>query len=506
VARLRKFPITIALLCASAAVCFGQSALRNRIVQPIDKSQMVRLRGNVHPLTQRGVDLGRVSAAMRLKNVTLVFNQSASQKAALQTLIEQQRDPASPNYHKWLTPEEYASRFGMSQADLGKVTDWLKSQGLSVDGISRSRTRVSFSGSAAQIASVFQTEFHQYKVDGETHFANATELSVPSALGGVVSGFWKLNDFRWKPRAVTSRISPRFTSGTNTFLAPADVATIYNITPLYNAGFDGKGQRIAVVGQTSIKLSDINNFRSAAGLPPNPPIVFLLPGATPFLSTGDEVEADLDLEWSGAIAKNATIIYVYLPVNQGNGVIDAFDYAIENNIAPVISISYGACEISSQNGSAFVTFLEGLMAQATLHGQTVSSSIGDSGATDCEPVTSTATIATTGLAVDVPGAISDVTAVGGTRFTSDDNASSTFWNSSNDPSTGKSAKSYIPETTWNDGFASATGGGVSSMIPKPSFQTALTPADGHRDVPDIALNASNHSACTLRRLLARNLT
>src|SRR5258707_538742 len=110
---------------------------------------MVRLRGNVHPFTQRGADLGRVSGATQLKNVALIFNQSASQKAALRALIEQLHDPASPNYHKWLTPEEYAARFGMTPADLSKVTEWLKSQGLSVDGISRSRTRLSFSGTAA---------------------------------------------------------------------------------------------------------------------------------------------------------------------------------------------------------------------------------------------------------------------------------------------------------------------------------------------------------------------
>ena len=490
--RSYKVVTTLALLCASAAVCVGQATLKNRITQPIDSSQMVRLRGNVSPLTQVGTDLGRVSGAMRLKNVTLVFNQSASQKAALQALIEQQRDPSSPNYHMWLTPEMYAERFGMSPADLGKVADWLKSQGFTVDRISRSHTRLSFNGMVAQVESVFRTEFHQYKVHGETHLANATELSVPSALGGAVLGFQRLNDFQWKPRAVAKGVAPRFTFGTQTFLAPADVATIYDINSLYNSGIDGTGQRIAVVGQTSISLSDINAFRTAAGLPANPPVVFLLPGGTPALSTGDEVEADLDLEWAGAIAKNATVVYVYGNQNQAQGgVIGAFEYVIDNDIAPVISISYGACE--PVNGLSFITFLQGLMQQASAQGQTVASSIGDSGATDCEPVTQNATVATTGLTVDVPGAIPDVTSVGGTTFTTDGNANPTFWTSTNDPTTGKSAIQYIPETTWNDGFTSATGGGVSSVIVKPSFQTVLTPADGHRDVPDIALSASpNH--------------
>jgi len=128
---------------------------------------MVRLRGNVHLLTRKAADLGRVDGARQLKNVTLLFNQSASQKAELQTLIEQQRDPESPNYHKWLMPEQYAGRFGMSQSDFDKVASWLRSQGFTVDHISRSRTEISFSGSVAQIESVFQTEFHQFNVDGE---------------------------------------------------------------------------------------------------------------------------------------------------------------------------------------------------------------------------------------------------------------------------------------------------------------------------------------------------
>ena len=487
---LRKIVVSIAVLCAAADVSSGQAALKNRITQPIDRSQLVRLQGNVSPLTRAAADMGRVNGAIPLKNVTLLFNQSSRQRAAMQALMEQQQDPASPNYHQWLTPEQYAERFGMSQEDLDKVTAWLKSQGFTGVNVSRGRTEISFSGTVRQVETVFQTEMHEYQWNGEVHFANATEPSVPSALMGTIMGIRKLNDFRWKARA-ESGVLPRFNSGIGTTLAPADVATIYDANSLLNSGIDGKGHRIAVVGQTSVNLSDINAFRSAAGLPVNPPVLFLLPGGTNFVNTGDEVEADLDLEWAGAIAKNATIIYVYLPVNQGNGVIDALAYAIDNDIAPVVTISYGACEPA--NGATFISFLQTEMQRARTQGQTVVSAIGDAGATDCEPASKTATAATTGLTVDVPGAIPEVTAVGGTRFTTDDNGNPTFWSPSNDPTTGKSAIQYIPETTWNDGFGSATGGGVSSVIAKPSFQIALTPADAHRDVPDIALSASpNH--------------
>ena len=168
-----------------------------------------------------------------------------------------------------------------------------------------------------------------------------------------------MNDFRWKPKAAVKGVTPRFNNGpTNTFLAPADVATIYNVDPLYAAGFDGAGHTIAVVGQTSISLSDVNAFRAASGLPVNPPVLFLVPGGTSALNTGDEVEADLDVEWAGAIAKNATVLFVYTDQSQAQGgVIGAFDFVIENNIAPVISISYGACE--SANDSCIHYFFTG---------------------------------------------------------------------------------------------------------------------------------------------------
>jgi len=491
VAGLGKIAVASALLCASV-VSSGQ--VKNRILQPIDKSHMVRLRGNVHLLTQKAADLGRLSGSKQLKNVTLLFNQSAEQKADLKTLIEQQKDPQSPHYHKWLTPEQYAARFGMSQDDIEKVATWLRSQGLTVESVSRSRTSISFTGSVAQLESVFQTEFHQFSLDGETRLANVTEPSVPAALSGAVVGFWKMNDFRWKPRAIARNVRPRFTdpNSTDTFLAPADVATIYNVNPLYDAGFDGSGHTIAVVGQTSIKLSDVNAFRTAAGLPNNPPVLFLVPGGSSILNTSDEVEADLDVEWAGAIAKNATVLYVYTDQSQASGgVIDAFKFVIENNLAPVISISYGACE-TANNGDPFIQLIQMLTGQAQIQGQSISSSIGDSGATDCEPATPTATMASTGLTVDIPGAVAEVTAVGGTTFTGDDNKNPIYWNPTNDPITHGSALQYIHETTWNDGFGSATGGGVAHnhLLPKPSYQTALTPVDGHRDVPDIALSAS----------------
>ena len=265
------------------------------------------------------------------------------QQAALDKLLEEQQEPDSPNYHKWLTPEQYAARFGMSDADLAKVSSWLKSQGLTVNGFSRARTRVFFSGTASQVENVFRTELHNYQVDGQTRFANASEVSVPMALSGMVLGVRGLDNFRPRPRARIAK--PNFTSHQtgNHFLSPGDFATIYNVKPLWDAGLDGTGETIAVVGQTQIDVSDVDAFRAAAGLPPTNLQLVSVDNTTGF-SSGDEVEADLDVEWSGGVAKNAAILYVYVGSNSANNVFDSMEYAIDHNLAPVISTSYGNCE------------------------------------------------------------------------------------------------------------------------------------------------------------------
>src|SRR5262249_24934535 len=179
--------------------------------------------------------------------------------------LKDQQDPSSRNYQLWLTPEEFADRFGLSADDINKVTSWLQSHGFKIEEIARSRTWIAFSGTAEQVHSAFQTEIHHYVVDGVRHYAPASEPSVPSALAGVVLGFRALDDFRLKPRLKTTRASFTSSLSGNHFLTPDDVWTIYDIRNLYNTGIDGTGQTIAVMGQTDILLSDIQTFRTNSG-------------------------------------------------------------------------------------------------------------------------------------------------------------------------------------------------------------------------------------------------
>ena len=520
------------LLLLTSTLCLAQSPV-DRLAAPIESGLTVPLKGNLHGGARPEFDQGRVDGSMEMQAVSLVFKPSPAQQSALDQLLAQQQDRMSPNYHKWLTPAQFGDRFGMSKSDIGKVISWLQSHGFIVTRIAPSRNEVFFSGTAAQVELAFHTEIHNYLVNGEMHFANATEPAVPAALSGVTLAIRNLHNFEPKPRArvrqvPSDEVSAHFTShiSGNHFLAPDDFATIYDVQGLYKATptVDGTGQKIAVIGQSAITLTDVQNFRIAAGLPPKDPTLLLVPSSgNSTTCPGDEGESDLDVEWTGGIAKNASIILVYVGVpagqtcsNRTNGAFDALNYAVNAvpPIAPLISISYGLCENTNSAigiSQAEALSLQKLAQQANTQGQTITSASGDNGAADCEaPQTRSAV---QGLAVDIPAAIPEVTGVGGTEFNGDangtvtgtapnTNASATqYWSgTTNSNDTIGSALSYIPEMAWNDtlnttdnpqGFLSASGGGASLYFPKPAWQAATgVPNDAKRDVPDVAVNAS----------------
>ena len=467
-----------ALLCLFT---MRAGAQQSRISTPIDNSRRTALIGHLHPKALPENDQGRVSPSLELPYVTMALAPSASQKADLDQFLAELQTPGSPNFHRWLTPEQYAARFGVSDDDLNQLTAWLQGQGLTVVSVAGGRNWIAVSGAAAQIEAAFGTEIHQYAADGETHYANAAEPSVPAALGGIVRAIRGLNDFRLKASArARPALSPDYTSASGAHnVAPNDLATIYNIAPLYAAGTNGSGQSIVIAGQTQITLSDIQQFRTNYGLPASVPQVILVPRSRdPGLSATDLAEADLDIEWSGAVARNASIIYVYAP-----DVMTAVQYAIDQNLAPVIATSYGGCE--QETSTAEVATFRAWAQQGNAEGITWFAASGDAGGADCDDSQNS------GLAVDVPASIPELTGVGGTEF---QEGTGHFWNSANAAGDG-SVLSYIPETAWNDsardGSPSASGGGESILFTKPSWQTGPgVPADNARNVPDVALSAS----------------
>ncbi len=454
----------------------------SRIIGEINDSKTFRITGNTRPVLTLAQDHGQVSSSQPLSHIVIHFALSSQQQSDLDQLVRQEQVKGSAQFHKFLTPEEFGARFGLNSEDIPKITSWLANHGFSDIQVARSRTFVSFSGTAGLVQMAFHTAIHAYTYNGENHYANATDPLLPKALEGVVQSVRGLTDFRKRPLGIR-RQHPHFTSSISGdhFLAPNDFATIYDIQPLYDAGFNGSGVKIAVVGQSDIQLSDLQAFRTAAGLPANDPTT-IVTGTDPGIqsSSGDESESDLDLEWAGGIATNATIVFV-----TSSDVDNSVTYAIDNNVAPVMSVTYGLCE--SQLGQADINTENSEYEQANAQGMTVVAAAGDSGAADCD----SGYPARLGLAVDAPASLPYVTGVGGTTL---NDGSGTYWSSANN-SYGGSALSYIPEVAWNDTSAAngleASGGGASMYNSKPSWQAgAGVPADGSRDVPDVAFAAS----------------
>ena len=496
--RLRIFAWLAAGVVA-ASTLMAQTVVP-RIQSEISSAELVPLRGSRPPLALPQFDAGAVPANTRLVGMSILFNRSAAQQADLVALLAAQQNPASPLFHHWLTPDQFAARFGMTQADLDKVENWLQQQGFSVDWVARSRTMLRFSGTAAQAEQAFSTQLHYYNVAGARHIAPSADLSIPAALAPVVLAVHNLDNFRPTAQIVPNKIQSRaaFTSGQtgSVFFAPGDVATMYDVKPLYSGGYNGAGQSIAVMGQSAISVTDIENFQNAAGLPVKDPTMVLVPatGGAAFYS-GDQAESDLDVEWSGALSPGAQIFFVYTGSSStSNGVFDSIEYAVDERIANILSASYGACEPTLGTFS-----MESVFQQAAAQGQTIIAASGDAGSTACyvSPTTTSPTqTIQQELAVNYPASSPYVTGIGGTEITpADSTTSSGYWaaaSGGNDLTT--SLIKYIPEIAWNDDSnnngLSATGGGASSLFAKPSWQTALTPADNARDVPDISLYAS----------------
>jgi uncharacterized protein (TIGR03437 family) len=438
------------------------------------------LKGGINPRLRRANDQGKVEANLRLEYLTLLFQRTSEQREALPRLLAEQQDPASPNYHRWLTPEQFGQRFGVSRNDLDTLAEWLRSNGFTVESTARGGGWLVFSGTAGQVERTFRGEIHRYLADGKLHFASAKPPLIPAAFEGLVAGIRGLDDFYPEPPSYSQPLYN--TANFYGALAPADLATMYNVTPLWNAGIDGTGQNIAIIGESVIDPADISSFRQMFSLPSQVPQQVPV-GPKPAANDGAMMEADLDLEWAGAIAPNASLTYVY-----ASNVFNAASYAIDQNLAPVISFSFGTCEpnLSSDDADA----AENLAQQANAQGITWVVASGDAGPATCDARNFPAT---NGLAVSFPASLPEVTAVGGTWLIG---FGSRYW----DSQTG-SALSYIPEAVWNDTNLSfflvghqalaASGGGASILYPQPYWQIGPgVPNNSARNVPDLALPAS----------------
>jgi hypothetical protein len=493
------------------------------ITEDLDLSQLTMLKGNTHPLARPQFDLGTAPASLPMERMLLVLKRSPGQEAALRKLLDDQQDKKSPRYHQWLTPTQFGQQFGPTDADMQTITSWLQSYGFQV-GSTKGRTVLEFSGSASQVQEAFHTTIHRYVVNGEQHWANASNPSIPTALTPAVAGVLTLHNFIKKPTiyftgdAVLARLvhgkKPQVTFPAQNgqpainALSPEDYAVIYNINPLYKVDNDGNGTSIAVVGRSNLfdngqDVQDFDNTIKSGNGFNSAGVNIVLNGPDPGdLGGGEEAEATLDSTWSGAIAPGANVsLVVSATTNTTDGIDLSENYIIENNLAGVMTESFSMCELYATD--AQLSGASALAEQAAAQGITYVVSTGDDGAEGCDDPSSPP--ATHPISVNYLASTAFNVAVGGTMFNESGDPSK-YWTST--PPISETAISYIPEDVWNEsslthglwagsGGASAGNvgaGGTTPGVPKPSWQYGVVgiPDDGVRDLPDVSLTAAAH--------------
>ena len=542
---LRMAAQTTAQTAASAIRAEFRAAVRPLVTQAIDRSRMVPTRGAVHHEVARAQDLGAHDPSATMDHIQLVLQRPRERQAAFDAEVEALHQPGSPSYHQWLTPEAIGIEFGPSASDIAALTAYLREEGFTVNFVGKSGMFVDFSGTVAQVQQSFHTQIHDLRLaTGETRYSAVQAAELPEALAPLVFGFLSLSNIAPHPTVVPVRTQvpvpvtaagrasaiPNDTSGSNRDVGAQDFYTIYNENSLLSGGTTGSGITIALLEQTDITTKDVRTFRTMMGVSPNTPTLNVMHGSTSVSCpdpgfTGDEDEAILDTEWAGAVAPGASLLF--MACGTPSGVFLSAEAVVEDNLAPIMSLSYGSTELGDSTDS---TILSDLWEQATAQGQTVVVSAGDAGSANTDD--QGASIVSHGLAVNALGSTAYNVAAGGTDFQDTFNGGEGdtafgvdhYWSSTNGAGN-SSALSYVAETTWNDTCASSiliyfedsgstdpnalcsagqflksggAGGGASIWQPRPSWQNgtvfglpSLTGVYNFRLLPDISLFASN---------------
>lgn len=518
----RALAAALLLTAALDARCVD-AATADLVTTQVDSTKRTALPGHAVAWARAANDRGAVPSSQALTHLRLALKRSPERQQAFDAFLREQRDPASPNYQHWLTPSEIGERFGATQSDIDAVSDWLRSQGLTVDAVSNNRLQVRFSGSAAAVGAAFRTELRYFQATStEKRMAPTAEPQIPAALAGAVDAVLGLSPARFRPQHYASAVRsaqagaprPALTNCNDQgqcehYVTPGDFAKIYNLPP----GYDGSGRSIAILGRARVNDADIRNFGARTNVTMKMPSVIVPPdgvdpgpAATTCSTTGtpscdnpsdvvkDQSEATLDVTRAGSVAPGADLKLI---VSAAKGDVDglnyALDYAIDHQplVAEIISISFGTCE--ADNSQATADALDQLFAQGAMQGQSIFVSSGDAGAGDCadyfttppsNPMRSTNVLCSSG----------HVTCVGGTSFGL---GTDPYWSSGNGAGY-TSATGYIPEGAWNEPYdhadklqVAATGGGVSVYLPKPSWQSAPgVPGAQGRYVPDVSFASS----------------
>jgi subtilase family serine protease len=418
------------------------------------------------------------SAAAPTRPLAMRLTMAIRNRAELDRMLADQQDPASPEYHHWLTPDEFANRFGPTDADIAKVTRWLTRKGFAVVSADAHTRLVTFSGTVASAETAFDVKIAA--TADASMFANTADPTVPADVAPLIESIRGLDNLLHSAPAIhrTPMPAPDATApdariNGHTGFGPNDLHTFYN----QPADFDGTGTDcIAIIEDSDFNHAGADAFNSQFGLPPFTGANFqpILPDGTNPGINGDGDETMVDVNYSHAMAPGAPIrVYIGDPAHSNSALPDAIARAVSDNACAAITISFSFCGASKN----FFKAEDSRFMQAASQGQAVFVATGDIGSAAlvvdkkhqrCVPGTK--------RGVNELAASPHASAIGGTEFTPDFD--------SNGDDVGS-----VSESTWNDS-AGATGGGQSKIFKKPAFQKGLFKKDKKRDLPDISFGAS----------------
>jgi len=471
-------------------------------------------------------ELGALQPAQKLA-VTLPL--VLPRQAALNRYLNNEYDPRSVDYRRFLTPAQFAARFGAPIAQVSKVESVLRGLGLDVVAPAANHLYLSATGSTALLERIFDTRLARFHVDltgtarrfaSPDYFANVTNIRLPAALNGLASGVVGLDDANAPqpmlqyPRArsvlLARKLRPHFGTPVGQYggatpcpaaivgggyTAP-DLATAYDFDGMYKQGFLGQGMSMALVEYDDYHDSNVAGVESCYGL--HTPVTRVLidggSGGPPSYGEGEDMA---DISTILGLVPNLAHLYVYVgPSTSGvaddgdTGEIDLYNKFVVQDLATVLSSSWGSCE--QIDSEAFTQLFNEVAEEAAVQGQQVFSAAGDSGAVDCSGYP---TPVSASIAVEQEASSLWVTGVGGTDLSVDSTALGVgihredVWN---DGGSGGGGQSVIePMPAWQAGYLRASDDTPAGAIKgSPSKPAPCGVSSGYcRMVPDIAMNA-----------------
>jgi kumamolisin len=451
-------------------------------------------------------DLGAAPAGAPVK---LAITLNYRNKAALDDLVIQQGTPGSPQFHQFLTPEQFAARFGPTPGDHDQVVAALQRAGFTIARTYPNRTVIDAVAPVAVVGAYFHTQIHRVMQAGHgERYANATPAALPAELTASVTSVAGLDNVvkvhlhkQPAPYYVDAMRQPDATAGPSGASGPIERTVGGQFAGLYPAGlsiaykfpaqsgFTGAGHAIAIVIDSDIASSDLTTFWTAAGVTRTGAFNrVLVSGVNPGVN-GDVGETAIDTETTSSLAPAANIELYLIRSLDDAPIEDAYNLVITNNNVDVASSSFGGCELGD---TPFASATDAIAEQGAALGITFTASTGDAGG-DCEDQTASGTLFFSPDVVNAPASGPHFLAIGGTKLKIN-------------PKTA----ARVSETAWGPGGSGGGGGGgVSSFWAKPSYQNGVTgiavvrtikvkspdfqPNSGFagRNLPDISLDAAN---------------